>query len=435
MDIIGKFGEIVGNQSLTNPERARKLLLAGYRLQEKKLELLPDRRLPESGKYAAKIVMQGMIKALANPEKAAMISIFVPGELLRAAGLAPYSVEALSCFLTGTKCEQICLAQTEKEGFPETMCSYHRIFLGASLTDLAPRPKCILYTNLACDGNMMTFPYLQEKYQVPGFYVDVPFEKNREAVLYVADQLREARVFLEEVTGREISEEALKTAVSNSSRAGACYRKQLTLRKTKNPPTTLTNELYALFMCHLISGSEEAVKYTRLLLQDVERTPEGDGLRILWMHMMPFMQEPAQEAFNFASDVHLCGCDFIRDGFREMDPEHPYQAMAEKMVYSIYNGSVDQRIQETIDQARLVDADGVIVFTHWGCKSTAGASTLIKKEMEAAGFPTMILDGDGCNPANNTDGQTSTRLGAFLEMLREERSPRGERQSAGRAEG
>lgn len=63
-----------------------------------------------------------------------MVSIFVPGELLTAAGLTPYSVEAMSCFIAGTQCEQPFLRKTEEEGFPETMCSYHRVFLGASLT-------------------------------------------------------------------------------------------------------------------------------------------------------------------------------------------------------------------------------------------------------------------------------------------------------------
>jgi len=31
--------------------------------------------------------------------------------------------------------------------------------------------------------------------------------------------------------------------------------------------------------------------------------------------------------------------------------------------------------------------------------------------------PAVILDGDACAPANTGDGQLSTRLGAFLEML------------------
>ena len=35
MDIIKKFGDKVGNEALTDPEKARRLLLTGYRLQEK----------------------------------------------------------------------------------------------------------------------------------------------------------------------------------------------------------------------------------------------------------------------------------------------------------------------------------------------------------------------------------------------------------------
>ena len=63
------------------------------------------------------------------------------------------------------------------------MCSYHRVFLGAALTGILPKPNCMIYTNLACDGNMMTFPYLKDKFECPGFYIDVPYEKNRESVL------------------------------------------------------------------------------------------------------------------------------------------------------------------------------------------------------------------------------------------------------------
>ena len=58
MDIIEKFGNMVGNEALKDPVKARRLLLAGYRLQEKKLQLLPDRELPLSGQYAARVVMK-----------------------------------------------------------------------------------------------------------------------------------------------------------------------------------------------------------------------------------------------------------------------------------------------------------------------------------------------------------------------------------------
>lgn len=422
MNIIDKFGTMVGNEAMKDPEKARKLHLTGYRLQEKHLQLFPDRELPASGQYVAKIVMKNIIQALEKPENAAMVSIFVPGELLTAAGLTPYSVEAMSCFIAGTKCEQTFLRRTEEEGFPETMCSYHRVFLGAALSGLLPKPKCTVYTNLACDGNMMTFPYLKEKFGCDGFYIDVPYEKNQKSVKYVADQLREMKKFLEETTGRKIPEEAVAKAVANSKKAAADYKAQLALRKDHDPVTSITNELYALFMCHLMAGSGEAVKYTKLLLEDVKKAPKGEGLHILWMHIMPFLQAPVKDIFNYNPKMHIRACDFIADGFQEMRSENPYDAMAEKMVYCIYNGNVSQRIETAERLAKETGADGGILFAHWGCKGTIGASSLIKNSLEEAGIPTMILDGDGCNPANSSDGQVSTRLQAFIEMLEKSKS-------------
>ena len=421
MNIIEKFGAMVGDAALKDPEKARRLLLTGYRLQEQRLRFFPDKEIPSSGQYAALVVMKNMIQALAKPDNAAMVSIFVPGELVTAAGLTPYSVEAISCFLAGTKCEQAFLRKTLEEGFPETMCSYHRVFLGAALTKILPKPRCMIYTNLACDGNMMTFPYLKQTCDRPGFYIDVPYEKNRESVLYVADQLRKLKSFLEDVTGRKISEEAVRQSVLNSKKAAENYRKQLELRKDHDPVTSLTYELYAIFMCHLLAGSETAVRYTKLLLEDVKKAPKGEGLHILWMHIMPFLQEPVKDVFNYSKTVHLSACDFVADGFRQMQSDDPYEAMAEKMVYCIYNGNVSQRIELAKEHAKITNADGGILFAHWGCKGTIGASGLIKNSLEKAELLTMVLDGDGCNPANTSDGQVSTRLQAFLEMLEENR--------------
>ena len=63
----------------------------------------------------------------------------------------------------------------------------------------------------------MTFPYLKQKYQIPGFYIDVPYEKNQDSIRYVADQLREMKKFLEDVGGKKISEQSVQRAVANSN--------------------------------------------------------------------------------------------------------------------------------------------------------------------------------------------------------------------------
>ena len=64
MDIIQKFGDAVGSTSLEDPEKARSLLLTGYRLQEKRLLFFSDKKLPASGQYVARVVMKNIIQAL-----------------------------------------------------------------------------------------------------------------------------------------------------------------------------------------------------------------------------------------------------------------------------------------------------------------------------------------------------------------------------------
>ena len=76
MNLINQFGRMVSSESLKDPEKARRLLLMGYRLQEKRLKFFPDKNLPDSAHYVARIVMKNIIHALARPENAAMVSIF-----------------------------------------------------------------------------------------------------------------------------------------------------------------------------------------------------------------------------------------------------------------------------------------------------------------------------------------------------------------------
>jgi benzoyl-CoA reductase/2-hydroxyglutaryl-CoA dehydratase subunit BcrC/BadD/HgdB len=63
----------------------------------------------------------------------------------------------------------------------------------------------------------------------------------------------------------------------------------------------------------------------------------------------------------------------------------------------------------------------VVIFCHWGCKETAGASQLMRRQIEEAGWPVLVLDGDGCDRDNCMEGQMSTRFSAFLELLRARR--------------
>ncbi|HJB28714.1 MAG TPA: 2-hydroxyacyl-CoA dehydratase family protein [Candidatus Blautia faecavium] len=417
MQVVKTFGHYVEKWSDSDPLRARKLLRTGWEAQLLKLKLRPDKRLFDSDQYAAKMMMETMLKPLRDPEHSAIVSIFTPCEMLHEAGLHPYNVEAFSCFLNGSQAERAFLQQAENAGLSETLCSYHKTFIGAADKGVMPRPRCIVYTNLACDANLLTFSRLADKFQVPVFSIDVPFKTDQDSVAYVEEQLVRLKSFLSEVSGIKIEEDKVKERIRRSRKTLENYRRFQRERSGKYIPTDLVTPLYSGMTNNILLGTKEEEKYTEKLLSDVKKAQPSRGKRIYWMHTIPFWSEAVKKELYFNENAQIVGCELAQTYDGDLDPEKPYEAMAKRLVYHALNGSASRRIQNGIRCAKEAGADGAVWFNHWGCKHTLGIAQLAKKKFEEEGIPLLLLDGDGCDRSHGGEGQTATRLGAFLEML------------------
>ncbi len=417
MEVVKTFGKYVETWSGENPQAARRLLRTGWEAQNLRFKYRPNKKLLPADRELAVLMMEAMLKPLRDPEHSAIVSIFTPCEMLYEVGLNPYNAEGFSCYLSASRAERAFLQQAENEGISETLCSYHKTFLGAADTGVLPRPRCIVYTNLTCDANLLTFRWLAEHYQVPVFAIDVPMQQNEENVRYVADQLRDMARFLEEHTGKKIDEEALKVRLRRSRRTLETYRTVQRLRANKYVPTDLVTPLYCGMTNNILLGTEEQERYMQKLLRDVKKAGPSRGKKIYWMHTIPFWSDAVRKELVFSEKAQIVGCELGQVFEPDFDPEQPFEAMAHRMVYHSLNGSIDRRIEAGIRHAKEAGADGAVWFAHWGCKHTLGGAQLAKRQFEAAGLPLLILDGDGCDRSHGGEGQTATRLGAFLEML------------------
>lgn len=417
MGVTDTFGTWVTEQTGKDPEKGRKLLDFGWGLQNLKLHAAPDRRLTSADQYLAEVMMRAMRAPLKTPEQSAIVSIFLPCEMLHELGLHPYNAEAFSCYLEASRAGHACLEEANSEGLSETLCSYHRTFIGAAERGLMPKPKCIAYTNLTCDANLVTFQYLSDLYHVPTFFVDVPLRVDDASVQYVKQQLLELKKFLETTCGTAIDDAPLAGRLAKSRQSLLNYDRYQHLRADRAIGNDLVTPLYCGMANNILLGTDEELRYTEKLLQCVEKAPPSTGTRIYWMHTIPFRSDAVKALLSFQENAHIVGDELQQLCRPDFDPDDPYAAMAYRMVHNSYNGPVERRIENGIRNAKAAGADGVVWFDHWGCKHTIGAANLAKKQFEAAGLPCLILDGDGCDPANSGEGQMSTRLGAFMEML------------------
>lgn len=416
-NIVEKFGNYVGGCVENEPDRARRLLLAAYRCKLVQLKHFPDKRLSPARDILAEASMKAIIAGLAHPEDSALVNLFMPCEILHVLGIHPIMAEAMASYVTGARADRGFVAYAEKCGIPETFCSYHKVMLAEALSGIIGTPRFIANTSFVCDANNLTFKTAAKHYGVPHFYIDVPYEVSEDSVAYVADQLREFVPFAEECACRKLDEDELKACVARSAVSMKNFEKFQNAKAGKFLSNDPTNELYEIFANHILLGKPEIEKFSYALAAEGDTLPDFDGISLLWMHTIPFYQKDILSITGFNEKVQIISCDMNFAGYIDVDPEKPYDAMARRLVYDSFNGPSERRISRALEWCRKQKVDGVVYFCHWGCKQTLGAAQLAKETIEAAGYPVLVLDGDGCDEGNSSSGQTATRFEAFIEML------------------
>lgn len=416
MDIVKKYGDII-KKSINTPETSLNLIKTGLSFEKFRLSKFGNKTLPKSLQYLNKTCVQYVLEPLQNPDNSALVNLFAPAEILHAMNIYPLFVEAFSSFLSGFNCEDYFIDYASNCGFSETLCSYHKAFLGAVESELIPKPRFAVTSSIICDANINTFKHTSQKFNIPLYIIDIPYEYSKDAEKYVSNQLREMVSMIEDVLRISLNEEKLKE-VLRIENASLIYRKDFySSLKTKYFPNSLTLEMYKLFTSHVGMGREETYNFYKMQSQDIKTFNESKSKKILWVHLLPFYHQSLKDYFNLSQEYQLLTCDLNFDYLEELDYDHPYDALAKKMILNQYNGSYEAKAQNILKTAKAFNADAVINFCHWGCKQSSGGTMLLKELLKKNNISFLSIDGDGVDRRNTQDGQIRTRVEAFLEMI------------------
>lgn len=416
MDIIQKYGEQI-RKNMNNPQHSLKLIKFGLGMEEKRVTYMPDKNAPESFRYLNKICLNYILEPLRNSENYAWVNLFAPTEILHAMEISPMVIEAYSSFMSGLKCEDGFIDFAEKAGISDTLCGYHKVFIGAVESHILPKPKFALTTSTVCDANVNTFRYISEKYSIPYYIIDVPYEMSRKNITYVASQLKEAVKMMEDCTGKKLNEDKLSAIIENENKSKSCMSEYLKYLEVKCLPTTLTLQMYMLFTSHTFMGRPETLEFYKMLANDIKNSTSQSGTRVLWVHILPYYHKPLKEYFNFSNKYQLLGYDMIFDHMESLDSDHPYEAIAGKLISNKLNGPFSRKAKLVEDLVDRLNPDAVINFCHWGCRQSSGGVMILKDMLKGKGIPFLTIDGDGIDRRNGHDGQVRTRLEAFFEMV------------------
>lgn len=416
---IELFGNHIYNLTGKNPKRALKELSFVFTAAGLQCKYFPAKILLPARQYMQWAAADSAIKPLGKADKSAIVSLYLPCEILHAMGIYQLFPEALACYLAAAGSERVFIETAENNGIPKTLCSYHKAFVGMAESGVLPKPKFVINTSLACDVNHLSFRRIADYYKVPQYMIDVPNIYSAENLDYVEKQLRGMVSFIEENSSFRLDENRLLETVQRSKNTIENFRKILDLRANRYLSDEMTSQMLSVFATHIMLGTPEAEKYSADIIKQLSALPaERKGVRLLWVHTLPYWQDALRDLINFTDRCEIAACDMVFDALDVNTQEkNPYRFMADRLLRNTVNGSRDNRVNAVLKYAQKLGADGIVWYCHWGCKQTAGISSYAKKVFEENGFHTLVLDGDGCNSQNVNDGQTVTRTEAFLELL------------------
>ena len=207
----------------------------GYRAKDVQLLLAPEKRAHPRAAVCGTDRHGRHDCALAHPQRAALVNIFMPCELLHAFHLLPMFAEATACYLNGAAAERGFIHYAESAGISPTLCSYHKALLGMGLSGTAGKPLFTACTSIACDANNLTFRRLAQHYGIPTFIWMCPMTTTSTLWPKFPTACESSPPFLAGCDHQKLDEAALQQAVAHSGRTLELLQQAQAAKAGRNP--------------------------------------------------------------------------------------------------------------------------------------------------------------------------------------------------------
>lgn len=356
--------------------------------------------------------------------KSAWTTVFVPFEILNAMGVAGNFIEFVGAMLSGTGVSGPYLEKAEAAGLSTDGCSYHRTIIGAAIDGFLPEPDLLIGSSFPCDGGLKALCHVGDIYNKEVFIINTPFENSPEAITYLAGQYRDMITFITNQTGRTLDHELLRVSIHNNNIARGYIAEAMDLCKNVPCPAT-SDDLKNFIIYVLFGGSEAVIEVSRTYRDEFRHRVEnnipglpGEKLRLLWIqnriqfpnNLIKMLED------RFKANVVIDELNHIYWDLLDED-EDPLMALARRQVAHPLVGPAERRLETLVELARDYRVDGAINPAHWGCRQSSGARLLFNNALQTVGVPVLHLDVDCVDERNFSEGQITTRLEAFMEML------------------
>jgi benzoyl-CoA reductase/2-hydroxyglutaryl-CoA dehydratase subunit BcrC/BadD/HgdB len=174
----------------------------------------------------------------------------------------------------------------------------------------------------------------------------------------------------------------------------------------------------------LLLGTEAAVKISKAYRDEFaarnrEMKPgmPGEKHRLMWIQNRIQFRNPLDGLLREQYRANIVVDELNSITWEPIDPDDPYTGLARRAISIPFNGNIRRRVNHLQKLALSYKIDGAINPCHRGCRQGAGARGLISEGLREIGIPVLNLEVDVVDPRDFAEGQLSTRIEAFIEML------------------
>jgi benzoyl-CoA reductase/2-hydroxyglutaryl-CoA dehydratase subunit BcrC/BadD/HgdB len=368
-------------------------------------------------------------------KKVAWCTGIAPSEFLRAMDFVTVFPENHAAMAGARKLGQQLAEIAEAIGYSINICSYARIDFGNIQSGQGPvgwlpKPDLVVCCNNTCVTVIKWYENLAHHFGVPMVLIDIPFNHGDEieqyTISYIKEQFKEFIQVIEKICHRRFNYDRFIEVVANANKTSQIWSEILAMTNRESLPFTAFEAFSYMSPMVIARGSDETVafyQYMKDCLKNSEATPSKNQkykYRLLWDGIpLWYKLREVSEFFKARGAAVVCST-YTHAWILPMDANDPLESMARAYSKVIINVSLESRKQTLLSLVDEYKLDGIIHHNNRSCKPLVLGLYHIGQEFSNKyGIPSIIIDGDQCDPRSFSMAQFVTRMEAFLETIGE----------------
>jgi benzoyl-CoA reductase/2-hydroxyglutaryl-CoA dehydratase subunit BcrC/BadD/HgdB len=380
--------------------------------------------------------------AKTGEKKIAWCTSVGPAELLRGMGFLVYFPETHSAMLGATRTATDLIPYANSLGYSPEICSYLTADVGAYVQGFTPltkaygiesipKPDVLVFNTNQCRDVQDWFAWYAQEFGAPLIGVHTYrgiADVTEDHVYSITKQLEGLVRPLEAVAGARFDLDRFRQAVALSRECSELWKQVLDTATAIPSPLTFFDGTTLMGPAVVGRGTQEAVDYYRLLLEELEERVEtgvgavdGERFRIYWEGMPVWGRLRAHSELFAGLDACVLASTYCNSWiFSDLDPDEPFASMAKAYtkLFIVRSDEVkEQYIKHMLD---FFAVDGIVYHNARTCPNNSNSNYGMPQRLsEETGIPNLVIDGDLNDLRCLSDEQTNTNVEAFIEQLEE----------------